>query len=148
MPEHENKSPDPPRPSTTTKISRKGRKIEFYRRKIELEHENSTPEHEKSIPEQENRSPESPGASPTTKNSENGPKTSKNPKNRKFEVGGTRPEAYLNPPTPSGSDGVLEQLLFPPPKSLPQDMVSLDLKGKSLGPEGKKLLPEGGKASP
>ena len=50
--------------------------------------------------------------------------------------------------TPSGSDGVLEQLLFPPPKSLPQDMVSLDLKGKSLCPERKKLLPEGEKPLP
>ena len=90
MPEQENKSPDPPGPSPTTKISRKGRKIEFYGRKIEFEHENSTPEHEKSIPEHENGSPEPPAPSPTTKNPENGPKTSKNPKNRKFGVGGRR----------------------------------------------------------
>ena len=47
MPGQENKSPDPPGPSPTTKISRKGRKIEFWGRKIEFEHENSTPEHEK-----------------------------------------------------------------------------------------------------
>ena len=35
-------------------------------------------------------SPEPPRASPTTKNPENGPKTSKNRKNRKFGVGGRR----------------------------------------------------------
>ena len=96
MPEWENKSPDPPGPSPTTKISRKGSKIEFWGRKIEFEHENSTPEHEKSSPEHEKGSPEPPAPSPTTKNPENGPKTPKNPKTRKFEVGGTRPEAYLN----------------------------------------------------
>ena len=103
MPEHENKSPDPPGPSPTTKTSRKlkknhlpGSKIDLRARKIDSEHENSTPEHEKSIPEHENGSPEPPAPSPTTKNPENGPKTPKNPKNRKFEVGGTRPEAYIN----------------------------------------------------
>ena len=103
MPEQENKSPDPPGPSPTTKTNRKpkknhllGSKIDLWARKIDSEHENSAPDHEKSIPEHENGSPEPPAPSPTTKNLENGPKTWKNQKNQKFKVGGTRPEAYLN----------------------------------------------------
>ena len=103
MPEHENKSPDPPGPSPTTKTTRKpkknrllGAKIALQARKIEAEHAHPTPEHANSILEHENGSPEPPAPSPTTKNFENGPKIQKNRKNRKFEVGGTRPEAYLN----------------------------------------------------
>ena len=97
MPEQENKSLEPPGPSPTTKISRKGPKIEFWERKIEFEHENSTPEHEKSILEHENGSQEPPAPSPTTKNLENGPKTQKNPKNRKLRSAapGRRPFSMI-----------------------------------------------------
>ena len=56
------------------------------------------PSMKRSIPEHENGSPEPPAPSSTTKNLENRPKTTKNPKIRKFGVGGGREAPSIEEP--------------------------------------------------